>query len=39
MLNGIEKPIATGDGAALSSEEQLDIVGTSDAEIMLFDLV
>mgnify|MGYP002623416484 FL=1 len=35
-LNGSD--LQVGDGAAVSDERQLDIVGTSNAEIMLFDL-
>ena len=35
-LNGSD--LQVGDGAAVSEERQLDIVGTSNAEIMLFDL-
>ena len=30
--------LSAGDGAAVSNETELEIVGTSDAEIMLFDL-
>jgi len=35
-LNG--RDLQVGDGAAVSEESRLDILGTSDAEIMLFDL-
>ena len=35
-LNG--KPLATGDGAAVSDEERLEITGQADGEVMLFDL-
>jgi hypothetical protein len=35
-LNG--KPLDQGDGAAISDERRLDIKGTKDAEILLFDL-
>ena len=35
-LNGA--PLETSDGAAVSDEEQLEIVATCDAEVMLFDL-
>ena len=35
-LNGLD--LQTGDGAAVSEEQQLEIVAATDAEIMLFDL-
>jgi hypothetical protein len=35
-LNG--KPLAQGDGAAISDEQKLTIKGTQDAEVLLFDL-
>jgi redox-sensitive bicupin YhaK (pirin superfamily) len=35
-LNG--RPLAAGDGAAVSAEEKLEIRGRDDAEVMLFDL-
>jgi len=35
-LNG--KPLAQGDGAAISDEKKLTIKGTEDAEVLLFDL-
>jgi redox-sensitive bicupin YhaK (pirin superfamily) len=35
-LNG--KPLAQGDGAAISDEKKLNIKGTEDAEVLLFDL-
>jgi redox-sensitive bicupin YhaK (pirin superfamily) len=35
-LNG--RPLASGDGAAVSGEERLEIKGTQDAEVLLFDL-
>ena len=35
-LNG--EPLAQGDGAAISHEERLNIKGTEDAEVLLFDL-
>src|SRR5246127_5313626 len=35
-LNG--KPLAQGDGAAISNEQKLSIKGTEDAEVLLFDL-
>tara|TARA_R110002049_G_scaffold285698_4_gene466963 strand:- start:78936 stop:79634 length:699 start_codon:yes stop_codon:yes gene_type:complete len=33
-----DNPMATGDGAAVSEEDQLKITASDDAEIMLFDL-
>ena len=33
-----EKPLAQGDGAAISNEQKLSIKGTDDAEVLLFDL-
>jgi quercetin 2,3-dioxygenase len=35
-LNGLD--LQTGDGAAVSEEQQLEIIAATDAEIMLFDL-
>jgi redox-sensitive bicupin YhaK (pirin superfamily) len=35
-LNG--KPLATGDGAAVSGEKALELNATADAEVLLFDL-
>jgi len=35
-VNG--KPLAQGDGAAISNEKKLSIKGTKDAEVLLFDL-
>jgi quercetin 2,3-dioxygenase len=35
-LNG--KPLETGDGAAISEEESVDLTGVQDAEVLLFDL-
>ena len=35
-VNG--KPLAEGDGAAVSNEPRIDVVGTGSAEILLFDL-
>jgi redox-sensitive bicupin YhaK (pirin superfamily) len=35
-LNG--KPLATGDGAAVSGEKALELKATADAEVLLFDL-
>jgi redox-sensitive bicupin YhaK (pirin superfamily) len=35
-LNG--RPLAAGDGAAVSAEERLEITGQDEAEVMLFDL-
>jgi quercetin 2,3-dioxygenase len=32
------QPLAAGDGAAVSDEERLEIIGHNDAEVMLFDL-
>jgi redox-sensitive bicupin YhaK (pirin superfamily) len=36
-LNGL--PLHPGDGAAISKEENLTLVATADAEVLLFDLV
>ena len=36
-LNG--KALETGDGAAISAEKSLELVGVKDAEVLLFDLV
>jgi len=36
-LNGAK--LETGDGAAISSENSLELVGVKDAEVLLFDLV
>ena len=35
-LNG--KDLETGDGAAISAEKSLELVGVKDAEVLLFDL-
>jgi len=35
-LNG--KPLATGDGAAISGEKSLELKATADAEVLMFDL-
>jgi len=35
-LNG--KPLATGDGAAVSGEKSLELKATADAEVLMFDL-
>jgi redox-sensitive bicupin YhaK (pirin superfamily) len=35
-LNG--KPLDTGDGAAISAEEAVELTGVKDAEVLLFDL-
>jgi redox-sensitive bicupin YhaK (pirin superfamily) len=35
-LNG--KPLAQGDGAAISDEKKITIKSTEDAEVLLFDL-
>jgi redox-sensitive bicupin YhaK (pirin superfamily) len=35
-LNG--KPLATGDGAAISGEQSLELKATADAEVLMFDL-
>jgi redox-sensitive bicupin YhaK (pirin superfamily) len=35
-LNG--KEIGEGDGAAISAEKSLELIGVKDAEILLFDL-
>jgi redox-sensitive bicupin YhaK (pirin superfamily) len=35
-LNG--KPLATGDGAAISAENSVELTGLDNAEVLLFDL-
>jgi hypothetical protein len=35
-LNG--KELAEGDGAAISAEKSLELIGVNDAEVLLFDL-
>jgi hypothetical protein len=35
-LNG--KPLKTGDGAAISAEKSVELIGVKDAEVLLFDL-
>jgi hypothetical protein len=35
-LNG--KKLETGDGAAISEEKSLELVGVDEAEVLLFDL-
>jgi redox-sensitive bicupin YhaK (pirin superfamily) len=35
-LNG--KKLETGDGAAISEEKKLELVGSEEAEVLLFDL-
>jgi redox-sensitive bicupin YhaK (pirin superfamily) len=33
-----DKPLDTGDGAAISSEKAVELTGVKDAEVLLFDL-